>query len=106
LEEKGMIDRRKETVEEIGKKIAAGERLTADEMKKYLYLARDFSLLYLTRESVSGKTVKKARLSLFNVLQNAVERYELNNDAGNNPAATMEAVWQRAMDRAVASNQS
>ena len=70
-------DNRKEAVDKVREKIAAGKQLTADEVKKFLYLARDYALLYVAQDSLTGVLVEKARVRLYNSLQNAVERYEL-----------------------------
>ena len=56
--------------------VMAGERLTGDESRDLLYLARDYALLYMTREIVAGNLVEKARVRAYNCLQNAVERHE------------------------------
>ncbi|OHB75592.1 MAG: hypothetical protein A2Z25_14595 [Planctomycetes bacterium RBG_16_55_9] len=93
-----MQDARQAAVEALTAKIASGKRLTEDDVRDTLYLARDQQLLYIARETIIGKTIPdKARIRVFNALQNAVERHELiHRPAEVNPLSEMTAAWQRA----------
>lgn len=73
-----MTDKRQKTVNWIVRKIKAGHRLSEDDVQKCLYLARDYVLMELAKMSVAGQHKEaKASAKLFNVLQPAVERYEM-----------------------------
>ena len=74
-----MDDRLSKAIDGITERILAGERLSESDVQEYLYMARDFALLYVARITVSGDEVSKARIRAFNALQNAVERYEENH---------------------------
>lgn len=72
-----VIDKRPKLIEEIVRRLKSGKRLNETEVREYLYLARDYTLLYMTQKTVSGALVEKDRISAYNCLQNAVERHEL-----------------------------
>ena len=97
-----MIDNRQEVIDALTEKIAAGRVLTDTEVHNALYISRDHTLLNMAREIVSGKVPDKARMRCFNVLQNAVERYEtLHKSVCDNPIDDMKSAWERALEQSV-----
>jgi hypothetical protein len=78
------IDKRQRAVDALMKKIKAGKRLSEKDVRETLYLARDYALLYMATELVSGKIIEKARVRVYNALQNAVERHETMHPAERN----------------------
>lgn len=89
-----MKDNRQKTVDWIVRRIKSGKLLTSAEERKMLYLARDYTLMDVARAAVSGqhKDAKHAA-KLFNVLQPAVERYELMHPRKDGTAYTFD--WEK-----------
>jgi hypothetical protein len=88
---------REHAIELVTKKIESGEPLTEREVREYLRLSRDHNLLLITKDTLQGILVAKARVRTFNALQNAVERHELmhpeatpvSNGVGNSEGITV-----------------
>jgi hypothetical protein len=96
-----MIDKRQEIIDALTEKIAAGKVLTDAEVHNALYISRDHTLLNIAREIVSGKVPDKSRMRCFNVLQNAVDRYEtVHSHKSDNPLEEMSSLWKKAIEKA------
>ena len=96
-----MEDLRQDVIDGIIAKIKAGKHLTKQEVRDVLYLCRDHTLLYIARETMSGKVPERDRMACYNVLQNAVERHELvNGRNSDNPLEEMSAKWRSAIEKA------
>jgi hypothetical protein len=121
------MDDKYDKVQSLIDRVKDGERLSEDEVADVLCTSRDVVLLSIAQRVQQGnfedmssvellnldktgsgrkKYSRKDIFRIFNVLQNAVERYALKEKSSESPAAALEAVWQSAIDRAVASNQS
>lgn len=72
-----MTDDRQKTVDAIVAKMKSGQKLDEEYVNGYLHLARDHVLMIITTAVLKEKMPGKQVISVFNSLQNAVERYEL-----------------------------
>jgi len=113
-----------DAVDRLIERVRKGEKLTEQEVSSTLARSRDLVLLSIAKKmqdadfedmssiemididketGMGSKTYsRKDMFRIFNVLQNAVERHNLNNNLGEDPLAAMQAVWQTAMERSQA----
>lgn len=70
-------DNRQKLIDDINSRLLSGDPMDTDEMGFYLKLACTYSVLYATREAVSGNPVSKARTRELNCLKNALSRHEM-----------------------------
>ena len=69
------MDKRIEAIERINKELHEGKRLSESNVNEFLFMARDYAIMYLAREVVSGNNPSKDRVMCFNKLQHACERW-------------------------------
>lgn len=74
-----MTDDRQKTVDAIVAKMKSGQKLDEEYVNGYLHLARDHVLMIITTAVLKEKMPGKQVISVFNSLQNAVERHERFN---------------------------
>jgi hypothetical protein len=69
-------DKRKQAIERLEAVVMSGGRIPETEVAEILCLARDHTLLLIAKQALNEDIPNKERTSLYNVLQNAVERHE------------------------------
>lgn len=79
--------------------LEGGETLPEDQVSFYLHLARDYALLMMTSALADGVFLNKDCTSLFNSLQNAVERYEMLHKSSTDNEEPVEYIIVSPVER-------